>query len=150
MLKIGDKAPAFSLKDDRGRIVSLSDFKGQRVVLYFYPKDDTPGCTKEACDFRDAYRKFRRKGTVILGMSRDSAASHQKFKQKHQLPFPLLADEDGGATEAYGVWVKKSMYGRSYFGIERSTFAINERGILTNIIRKVKVDRHVETLLAGA
>ena len=147
MLKIGDKAPAFSLKDDGGNTVSLSNLKGQRVILYFYPKDDTPGCTKEACDFRDAYRRFRGRETAVFGVSRDPVASHQKFRQKYRLPFPLLADETGEVTNAYGVWVKKSMYGRSYFGIERSTFVIDERGTLTDIIRKVKVDGHVEALL---
>ena len=150
MLKIGQRAPAFSLKDDRGNTVSLSDLKGQRVILYFYPKDDTPGCTKEACDFRDAYRQFRDRGTVVFGVSRDPITSHQKFREKYRLPFPLLADETGEVTNAYGVWVKKSMYGKSYFGIERSTFLIDEHGTLTDIIRKVKVDGHVEALLANA
>ncbi len=147
MLTIGDRAPALTLKDDQGRAVSLSDFKGKTVVLYFYPKDDTPGCTREACDFRDSYARFKAKGAVILGVSRDDAASHQRFKQKYELPFPLLADAEGAVTEAYGVWVKKSMYGRTYFGIERTTVVIDGTGTITEIIRKVKVDGHVQELL---
>jgi len=147
VLTIGDRAPALTLKDDQGRAVSLSDFKGKTVVLYFYPKDDTPGCTREACDFRDSYARFKAKGAVILGVSRDDAASHQRFKQKYELPFPLLADAEGAVTEAYGVWVKKSMYGRTYFGIERTTVVIDGTGTITEIIRKVKVDGHVQELL---
>ena len=147
MLTVGHRAPAFTLKDDQGRAVALSDFKGKTVVLYFYPKDDTPGCTREACDFRDSYARFKTQGAVILGVSRDDAASHQRFKQKYALPFPLLADTEGAVTEAYGVWVEKSMYGRTYLGIERTTVIIDGTGTITEIIRKVKVDGHVQDLL---
>ena len=147
MLTVGDRAPAFTLQDDQGRTVSLSAFKGKTVVLYFYPKDDTPGCTREACDFRDAFARFKAKGAVILGVSRDNATSHQRFKEKYNLPFPLLADTEGTVTEAYGVWVEKSMYGRTYFGIERTTIVIDGTGKITEIIRKVKVDGHVQELL---
>ena len=149
MLKIGDKAPDFSLKDQDGRTVRLSDFTGKRVILYFYPKDDTPGCTREACDFRDQYRQFQTKGAVILGVSRDTESSHKRFQQKYDLPFPLLADDAGTVTEAYGVWVEKSMYGKTYFGIERSTFVIDGTGTITDAIRKVKVEGHAQELLAN-
>lgn len=146
MLKVGDPAPLFRLKDDQGEEVSLNDFKGRELVVYFYPKDDTPGCTREACDFRDHYRRFQTKGVAILGVSRDPVASHVKFKSKYKLPFPLLSDETGKMTEDYGVWMEKSMYGRKYFGIERSTFVIDKTGRIREIIRKVKVERHVEEL----
>lgn len=148
MLQVGDEAPEFQLKDDTGKEVALSDFKGKTVVLYFYPKDDTPGCTKEACDFRDRYQQFRKKGAAILGVSRDDVDSHARFKKKFDLPFPLLSDESGAVTKAYGVWVEKSMYGKTYWGIERSTFVIGGDGILREIIRKVKVDGHINELLA--
>lgn len=147
MLKIGDRAPAFRLTDDTGREVALSDFTGKTVVLYFYPKDDTPGCTKEACEFRDQYQQFRKHGAVILGVSRDDAKSHAAFKRKFDLPFPLLADTTGEVTEAYGVWVKKSLYGKTYWGIERSTFVIDEHGVIRDIYAKVKVDGHVQEML---
>ena len=147
MLENGDKAPAFALKDDSGKTVKLSDFMGKEVVLYFYPKDDTPGCTKEACDFRDNHKRFLAKGSVVLGVSRDKEASHAKFKKKFGLPFPLLADEDGKVTEAYGVWVEKSMYGRKYMGIERTTFLIDGKGVIRDILRKVKVDGHAADML---
>ena len=147
MLKAGDKAPEFTLKDDGGRDVSLSDFKGKTVVLYFYPKDDTPGCTKEACDFRDSHRRFQARGAAVLGVSRDPASSHARFKKKHGLPFPLLSDEDGRACRAYGVWVRKSLYGRTYMGVERSTFVIDGRGVIVDAARKVKVDGHAGATL---
>ncbi|MBI4055920.1 MAG: thioredoxin-dependent thiol peroxidase [Elusimicrobia bacterium] len=146
-LEIGDKAPDFKLKDDADKEVSLSDFKGKTLVLYFYPKDDTPGCTKEACDFRDNYKRFQSKNTAILGVSRDSTDSHSKFKKKYNLPFPLLADEGGKMTEDYGVWLEKSMYGKKYMGIERTTFIIDPSGSIREIIRKVKVDGHSQDLL---
>lgn len=147
MLKIGDQAPVFRVKDDRGQEVSLGDFKGKTVILYFYPKDDTPGCTKESCDFRDQYQKFLSKDTVILGVSRDSVESHVKFKKKFSLPFPLLCDSTGEVTEAYGVWTEKSFMGKKYMGIERSTFVIDAAGVIKDIIRKVKVEGHVEEML---
>src|SRR4051812_31851382 len=121
ILQEGDRAPAFNLVSDSGKKVSLKEFQGKTVVLYFYPKDMTSGCTLEACDFRDSYSQFKKRGWVILGVSKDSVESHQKFKEKHDLPFPLLADTEGKVCEAYGVWKQKSMYGRKYMGIERTT-----------------------------
>ena len=147
MLKEGDAAPKFKLGTDDGETVALKDLVGKTVVLYFYPKDLTSGCTKQACDFRDAHAKLRRKGAVVLGVSRDSATSHTKFKEKHELPFTLLVDGDGAVSEAYGVWKEKSMYGRKYFGIERSTFIIDGKGCIAKIFSKVKVPGHVEAVL---
>ena len=129
-VNVGDKAPGFTLPSDGGGEVSLEDFKGKPVVLYFYPKDDTSGCTAEACAFRDQLPDFCRLKTTVIGVSRDSAASHDKFKTKYRLPFPLASDEDGKVCEAYGVWAEKSMYGRTYMGIERSTFLIDGNGVL--------------------
>ena len=149
MLKEGDAAPKFKLGTDDGETVSLKDYAGKTVVLYFYPKDLTTGCTKQACDFRDAHAQLRRKGVVVLGVSRDSAASHAKFKQKHELPFTLMVDAEGTVSEAYGVWKEKSMYGRKYFGIERSTFVIDGNGRIVKIFNKVKVPGHVEAVLAS-
>jgi peroxiredoxin Q/BCP len=146
-LKVGDKAPAFSLKTDGGGKVSLSGLKGQNVVLYFYPKDDTSGCTAEACSFRDNLPKFGKMDAVVIGVSRDSAESHDKFKTKHKLNFALGADDTGKVTEDYGVWVEKSLYGRKYMGIERATFLIDGKGKITAIWRKVKVAGHVEEVL---
>ncbi len=146
-LKVGDKAPAFALKTDGGGKVSLSGLKGQNVVLYFYPKDDTSGCTAEACGFRDNLPKFGKLDAVVLGVSRDSAESHDKFKTKHKLNFTLGADDTGKVTEEYGVWVEKSMYGRKYMGIERATFLIDGKGKIAAIWRKVKVPGHVEEVL---
>jgi peroxiredoxin Q/BCP len=143
----GGKAPAFSLKDDKGKTVKLSDFKGKKVVLYFYPKDNTSGCTKEACGFRDVYDDILAKGAVVLGVSPDSASSHGKFREKHGLPFYLLADEEHKAAEAYGVWSEKSLYGRKYFGIVRSTFIINEKGVIVKVFPKVKPEGHGEEIL---
>ncbi len=147
MLEQGDAAPNFKLGTDAGETVSLKDYAGCMVVLYFYPKDLTTGCTKQACDFRDAHAHFSRKGVVVLGVSRDSAVSHAKFKQKHALPFTLLVDAEGIVSEAYGVWKEKSMYGRKYFGIERSTFIIDGKGSIRKIFGKVKVPGHVEAVL---
>jgi peroxiredoxin Q/BCP len=123
MLKVGDTAPDFTALDDSGRKVRLKDLRGRQVVLYFYPKDDTPGCTQEACDFRDRHTAFTARGAVVLGVSVDPVASHAKFKTKHGLPFPLLSDEDHHLVEAYGVWKEKSLYGRKFMGIERTTFS---------------------------
>ena len=144
---IGDIAPDFSLKSTRGETLRLSQFRGQRVVLYFYPKDDTPGCTKEACGFRDEFAQFAKAGAVVLGVSRDDAASHQRFTDKFHLPFPLLSDPDAAVCKAYGVFKQKSMYGRTYWGIERTTFVINEQGRIAALFPKVSVDGHVAAIL---
>jgi peroxiredoxin Q/BCP len=146
-MKVGQKAPEFSVKDDSGKTVSLSDFKGKKVVLYFYPKDDTPGCTTEACNFRDGLAAIRKKGAVVLGVSPDSVESHRKFKEKYDLNFPLLADPDRKAIEGYDVWQEKSMYGRKYMGVERTTFIIGPDGKITHIFPKVKVSEHAEAVL---
>jgi peroxiredoxin Q/BCP len=149
-LDVGDKAPDFTLAADGGGKVSLKALKGKKVVLYFYPKDDTPGCTAEACAFRDQLPDFSKVKAAVVGISRDSVASHDKFKKKFKLPFPLASDEDGKVSEAYGTWVEKSMYGRKYMGIERSTFLIDEKGVIRNIWRKVKVDGHADDVLNAA
>jgi peroxiredoxin Q/BCP len=149
-LDVGDKAPAFTLPTDGGGKVALKDFKGKTLVLYFYPKDDTSGCTKEACGFRDALAKFKRAGAAVLGVSRDSVARHDKFKAKYDLTFPLGADEDGKVCEAYGTWIEKSMYGRKYMGIDRATFLIDGKGVIRGVWRKVKVPGHVDQVLAAA
>jgi thioredoxin-dependent peroxiredoxin len=146
-LKVGDKAPAFSMKTDGAGKVSLSQLKGQNVVLYFYPKDDTSGCTAEACGFRDSLPKFGKIDAAVVGVSRDSVESHDKFKKKHKLNFTLGSDETGKVTEDYGVWVEKSMYGRKYMGIERATFLIDGKGVIRGIWRKVKVPGHVDEVL---
>ena len=146
---VGKKAPEFKLPGSRGEDVALKDLKGKTVVLYFYPKDDTPGCTKEACGFRDAQRKFTSKQAIVLGVSPDSLKSHGKFIEKFELPFTLLSDADHEVAEKYGVWVEKSMYGRTYMGIERSTFVIDPEGKLKAEFRKVKVDGHVDEVLAA-
>ncbi|HUL43042.1 MAG TPA: thioredoxin-dependent thiol peroxidase [Bacteroidota bacterium] len=147
-LAAGDKAPDFSLPSTDGKTLSLKDFQGKKVVLYFYPKDDTSGCTKEACSFRDNLGRVRKKGAVILGVSADSVDSHQHFRQKFDLPFPLLSDESKLIIKAYGVWKEKSMYGRKYMGIERTTFIIDERGKIAHIFPKVKVEGHTDEVLA--
>ncbi|MDD9819469.1 MAG: thioredoxin-dependent thiol peroxidase [Nitrospira sp.] len=147
-LKVGQKAPAFSLPDQDGRIKRLSDFTGKKVVLYCYPKDDTPGCTKESCDFRDGLDEIHDHGAVVLGISADSVASHKKFAKKFTLKFPLLSDEEKITLRAYGVWKEKSLYGRKFMGIERTTFIINEQGKIENIFQKVKVSGHLEEVLA--
>jgi peroxiredoxin Q/BCP len=136
-LTTGMQAPEFTAADQDGNQVSLKDFRGKKVVLYFYPKDDTPGCTAEACDFRDNYSGLVAKGIVVLGVSVDDEASHKKFVSKHSLPFPLLADTGHELVEAYGVWGEKNMYGKKYMGISRTTFLIDENGIITNILKKV-------------
>jgi peroxiredoxin Q/BCP len=149
-VNVGDKAPSFTLPADGGGEVSLKDFKGKTVVLYFYPKDDTSGCTAEACAFRDAIPDFSKVAAEIIGISRDSVKSHDKFKAKYDLPFPLASDEDGKVCEAYGTWVEKSMYGRKYMGIERSTFLIDGKGVVRNVWRKVKVPGHADEVLKAA
>jgi thioredoxin-dependent peroxiredoxin len=146
----GDKAPGFTLPADGGGKVSLKDFKGKTVVLYFYPKDDTSGCTAEACAFRDAMPDFSKVTAQVIGISRDPVKSHDKFKEKYGLTFPLLSDEDGAVCEAYGTWVEKSMYGRKYMGIERSTFLIDGKGVVRAAWRKVKVPGHAEEVLKAA
>jgi peroxiredoxin Q/BCP len=148
MVQNGNKAPAFSLKDDQGNIVKLSDFKGKKVVLYFYPRDNTPGCTREACSFRDVYDDILAKGSVIIGVSTDSVESHRKFRERHGLPFYLLTDEEHQAAEAYGVWAEKKLYGKTYFGIIRSTFIIDEQGIVLKAFPTVKPDNHGREILA--
>ncbi|MGE8426886.1 MAG: thioredoxin-dependent thiol peroxidase [Sphingobacterium sp.] len=136
-LEIGQKAPDFSAKNQHGETVHLSDFKGKKVILYFYPKDNTPGCTTEACNFRDNYQSLKKDGFEIIGVSIDGEASHQKFISKHELPFQLLVDEDKSLVEAYGVWVEKNMYGKKYMGTARTTFVIDADGIIQHIIKKV-------------
>jgi peroxiredoxin Q/BCP len=148
-LKVGDKAPLFSLPGDRGEKISLKDFKGKAVVLYFYPKDDTSGCTKEAIAFSEDIRRFRSSGAVVVGVSKDSPASHDKFKKKYELKVLLAADEETKTASDYGVWVEKSMYGRRYMGMERATFLIDGKGVIRNIWRKVKVPGHSAEVLAA-
>jgi peroxiredoxin Q/BCP len=143
----GAPAPDFELKADTGETVKLSELKGQPVVLYFYPKDDTPGCTTQACGIRDAYQEFRDRGALVFGISADDEASHQKFKAKYELPFTLLADTDKQAVEAYDVWKEKSMYGKKYMGIERSTFVVGKDGTLAKELRKVKPAEHADQVL---
>lgn len=143
----GAAAPSFTLESSAGKNVSLKDFKGKKVVLYFYPKDDTPGCTKEACNFRDSITDIKKTGAVILGVSPDDVASHQKFIGKYNLPFDLLADTDHAVAEKYGVWKEKSMYGKRYMGIERTTFLIDADGKLARIFPKVKVDAHSDEVI---
>lgn len=147
MIEEGKKAPDFSLPDQDGNKVKLSDFKGRYIVLYFYPKDDTPGCTKEACSFRDTFPEFNNVDAVILGVSPDSVSSHKKFAEKYKLPFRLLADEDKKVIEKYGVWKEKSMYGKKYMGVERTTFVIDPDGRIKKIFPKVKVDNHHQEVL---
>jgi thioredoxin-dependent peroxiredoxin len=136
-LKAGDKAPGFTAKDQNGKTVSLSDFSGKKVILYFYPKDDTPGCTAEACDFRDNYQSMLSKGFEVIGVSTDDEKSHKKFETKYSLPFTLIADEEKSIVDAYGVWVEKNMYGKKYMGTARTTFIIDGDGIILNVIEKV-------------
>jgi peroxiredoxin Q/BCP len=147
MLEEGKKAPAFKLKDQDGKTVSLNDFKGKDVILYFYPKDDTPGCTTEACNFRDEFPKFQNINAVILGISPDSEASHKKFIAKFGLPFSLLSDESKEVLEKYDVWKEKNMYGKKYMGIERTTFVIDGDGKIKKIFNKVKVSNHHNEVL---
>jgi peroxiredoxin Q/BCP len=147
-LQVGSLAPDFSVSTDEGQVVSLQDFVGQTVILYFYPKDDTPGCTVEACDFRDNFMRLKSKRAVVLGVSRDSQDSHRKFKNKYELPFQLLVDSDGKLCEAYGAWKEKSMYGRKYMGIERMTVLIGPDGLIRKVYPKVQVKGHVDQVLA--
>ena len=148
MLEVGTKAPAFTLPDQNGEPVSLSDFAGKKVVLYFYPRDNTPGCTRQACAFAGAYEAFEQAGVVVIGVSKDSAASHQKFAAKHQLPFLLLSDPERTAIQAYGVWQEEKNYGKVSMGVVRSTFIINEDGIIEKIMPKVKPDTNAADVLA--
>lgn len=150
LLQPGDRAPAFDLASDGGGRVKLSDYAGAHLVLYFYPKDDTSGCTREAIEFSAALAEFKAAGAHILGASKDSPASHDKFKAKYSLGFPLASDPDGLTVEAYGVWVEKSMYGRKYMGIDRATFLIDPLGTIRQVWRKVKVPGHVDQVLAAA
>jgi len=147
MIETGKKAPDFSLLNQDGKKISLKDFLGKKVVLYFYPKDDTSGCTKEACNFRDEFPKFTKTKAVILGVSPDSVKSHKKFAEKYDLNFDLLADEEKKVVEKFEVWKEKSMYGRKYMGVERTTFIIDEKGKIKNIFNKVKVDGHNKEVL---
>ncbi|HVA15130.1 MAG TPA: thioredoxin-dependent thiol peroxidase [Stellaceae bacterium] len=146
-LDVGDKAPDFTLAIDGDGSVTLSKLKGKKVVLYFYPKDDTTGCTAEACAFRDMFPRFKKMDATVIGISRDSVARHDKFKKKYELPFALASDSEGKVTETYGVWVEKSMYGRKYMGIERATFLIDEKGKIAQIWHKVKVPGHADEVL---
>ena len=148
MLKIGDKAPEFALKDKDGKEFALSDFIGKKVVLYFYPKDNTPGCTKQACAFAGLYREFQKKGVEVIGISRDSIASHAKFAEKYDLPFILLSDPELTAIQAYGVWQEKKMYGKTTMGVVRTTFLIDEQGRIEKIMPKVKPDTNAAEILA--
>jgi len=147
-LKLGDKAPVIKAEDQFGKTINLADFKGSKVILYFYPKDDTPGCTAEACNLRDNYQLLLDKGYKIIGISADSAASHQKFTEKYQLPFPLIPDTDKEIVKSYGVWGKKKFMGREYDGIHRMTFIISEEGNILKIFDKVKTKDHTAQILA--
>lgn len=148
MLKVGDQAPAFTLSDKDGKEVSLSDFLGKKIVLYFYPRDNTPGCTRQACAFAGAYADFRNLDVVVIGISKDSAASHQKFADKYDLPFILLSDPDLKAIQAYGVWQEKKNYGKVSMGVVRSTFVIDEQGVVEKVMPKVKPDTNAAEILA--
>ncbi|HHZ82938.1 MAG TPA: thioredoxin-dependent thiol peroxidase [Nitrospirales bacterium] len=147
MLQVGKRAPTFNLESDSGEKVSLASLRGKRVVLYFYPKDDTPGCTQESCDFRDNLARVKAQGAVVYGVSKDSVGSHQKFKQKFSLPFPLLSDPSHAMIEKYGVWKEKKLYGRAYMGVERTTVIIDEHGKVAQIFLKVKVTGHAESVI---
>jgi len=147
ILNVGEKAPDFSLPSTDGRTISLGDLRGKKVVLYFYPKDSTPGCTKEACDFRDNVDRLKRKGARVIGVSADSVKSHEKFSKKYDLPFPLLSDESKEMLRAYGVWKEKSFMGRKYMGIVRTTVVIDEEGKIENVFENVSVKDHVDEVL---
>jgi thioredoxin-dependent peroxiredoxin len=149
VIEEGQAAPEFELPTDRGDTVSLRSLRGKPVVLYFYPKDDTPGCAAQACGIRDAWGEFERAGAVVLGVSPDDETSHAKFRDKYELPFPLLADTDHSVADAYGVWGEKRMYGKTYMGIERSTFVIDADGTVARVFRKVKPDTHADDVLAA-
>jgi len=146
-LKIGDQAPGFEGRDHEGRPVRLADFRGKKVILYFYPKDDTPGCTAEACNLRDNYTRLREAGYEVIGVSADDEVSHAKFRNKYNLPFILVADPDHSINEKYGVWVKKSMFGKKYMGTQRTTFVIDEDGKIAEIIEKIKTGDHAAQIL---
>ena len=148
MIEAGTKAPNFTLNDKDGKTVSLSDFLGKKVVLYFYPKDNTPGCTRQACAFAGAYAGFKQKDVVVIGVSKDSVASHQKFAEKYNLPFILLSDPDGEVISAYGVWKEKTMFGKTALGVVRTTFIIDESGIVEKVMPKVKPDTNAADILA--
>lgn len=148
MLEIGSKAPEFTLNDQNGKAISLSDFAGKRVVVYFYPRDNTPGCTRQACAFARDYEEFRRKDVVVIGISKDSAASHLKFAQKYDLPFILLSDPELQAIQAYGVWQEKKLYGKTSMGVVRTSFLIDEQGCIEKIMPKVKPDTNAAEILA--
>lgn len=147
MLDIGDKVPDIRLPSSSGKDVSLTDYKGKKIVLYFYPKDDTPGCTTEACEFRDAVKTYEGLNAVIIGVSKDSLKSHDKFMAKYNLPFELLSDEDLKLMELFGVWKEKTMYGKTFLGVNRSTFLIDEKGVIVKAWRNVKVSSHVAEVL---
>ena len=147
MLEVGMKAPLFTLPDKDGNLVSLSDFLGKKVVLYFYPKDNTPGCTRQACAFGESYEAFQAKNTVVIGISKDSVASHQRFAEKYHLPFILLSDPELQAIQAYGVWQEKKLYGKVSMGVVRSTYLIDERGMIEKVMPKVKPDTNAGELL---
>lgn len=147
---VGDRAPDFTMPTDGGGEVSLKDLKGKKVILYFYPKDDTPGCTKQACGFRDARPDFSKIDAEVIGVSKDTVAKHEKFKTKHDLNFTLASDAETDVCEKYGVWKEKKMYGKTFMGIERSTFLIDRDGVIRNVWRKVKVPGHVEQVLEAA
>ena len=149
-VELGNKAPDFTLPTDGAGSVTLSKLNGKKVVLYFYPKDDTSGCTAEACGFRDSFPDYGGTGAVVIGISKDSVASHDKFKKKHGLPFILASDTGGGVCEKYGVWVEKSMYGRKYMGIERATFLIDGKGVVRGVWHKVRVPGHAAEVLKAA
>lgn len=148
ILEAGMKAPDFTLRDGAGQEVSLSDYRGKKVVLYFYPKDNTPGCTRQACAFAGAYAGFRDKGVQVIGVSRDSVESHRKFAEKYSLPFVLLSDPDLQVIQAYGVWGEKKLYGKVSFGVTRTTFLIDENGTIQKVMRKVKPDTNAQEILA--
>ena len=147
LFEVGTKAPAFTLPDQDGKMVSLKDFKGQKVVLYFYPKDNTPGCTKQACNFGELMPQFREKGAVVIGVSKDSVASHKKFQEKFGLPFTLLSDPELKAIQAYGVWQEKNMYGKKTMGVVRSTYLIDEKGVIVKAFGKVKAAENPQQML---
>jgi len=147
MLKENDRAPDFSLISDEGKKINLKDFRGKKVILYFYPKDNTSGCTTEACSFRDSIKIFKKNNAVVIGISKDDISSHKKFKEKYALPFNLLSDESLETIKDYGVWKEKNMYGKKYMGIERTTFLIDEKGIIRKIYPKVKVIGHIKEIL---
>ena len=148
MLEVGMKAPEFTLPDKDGNMVSLADFAGKKVVLYFYPRDNTPGCTRQACAFASAYEEFKNINAVVIGVSKDSVTSHQKFAEKHGLPFILLSDPERAAIEAYGVWQEKKNYGKVSMGVGRSTFVIDENGVVEKVMPKVKPDTNAAEIMA--